>query len=133
MDAEVSTHAFLTMIIEESVCFISCEPIFFCNRSKADFKSKSQNIWQQIILLSRTVMQRICAWPKIWTLSGRLWSKNSIIGKTARYDRIINELCYFYKVSLIKTRLMFHKYHLLNQLQVFMRYKKLPKWALISL
>jgi hypothetical protein len=40
--------------------------------SKADFKSKSQNIWQQIILLSRTVMQRICTWPKIWTLSGRL-------------------------------------------------------------
>jgi hypothetical protein len=31
------------------------------------------------------------------------------------------------KVSLIKTGLMFHKYHLLNQLQVFMRYKKLPK------
>ena len=28
---------------------------------------------------------------------------------------------------------MFHKYHLLNQLQVFMRYKKLPKSALISL
>jgi hypothetical protein len=51
-------------------------------------------------------------------------SKNSIIGKNARYDRIINELC---QVSLIKTRLMFHKYHLLNQLQVFMRYKKLPK------
>ena len=41
-------------------------------RSKADFKSKSQNIWQQTILFSRTVMQRICAWPKIWTLSGRL-------------------------------------------------------------
>jgi hypothetical protein len=41
-------------------------------RSKADFKNKSQNIWQQIILFSRTVMQRICAWPKIWTLSGRL-------------------------------------------------------------
>jgi hypothetical protein len=40
--------------------------------SKADFKSKSQNIWQQIILCSRTVMQRICAWPKIWTFSGRL-------------------------------------------------------------
>jgi hypothetical protein len=54
-------------------------------------------------------------------------SKNSIIGKTAGYDRIINELCHFYKVSLIKTGLMFHKYHLLNQLQVFMRYKKLPK------
>jgi hypothetical protein len=39
---------------------------------KADFKSKSQNIWQQIILFSRTVMQMICTWPKIWTLSGRL-------------------------------------------------------------
>ena len=41
-------------------------------RSKADFKNKSQNIWQQIILFSRTVMQMICAWHKIWTLSGRL-------------------------------------------------------------
>ena len=28
MDAEVSMHTFLTMIIEESVCFMSCEPIF---------------------------------------------------------------------------------------------------------
>jgi hypothetical protein len=28
MDAEVSTHTFLTMIIEESVCFVSYEPIF---------------------------------------------------------------------------------------------------------
>jgi hypothetical protein len=35
-------------------------------------------------------------------------SKNSIIGKTTRYDRIIKELCHFYKVSLIKTGLMFH-------------------------
>ena len=33
MDAEVSTHTFLTMIIEESVCFMSCEPIFLCNYS----------------------------------------------------------------------------------------------------
>ena len=40
--------------------------------SKADFKSKSQNIWQQIILFSHTVMQMICAWLKIWTLSGKL-------------------------------------------------------------
>jgi hypothetical protein len=40
--------------------------------SKADFKSKSQNIWQQIILFSCTVMQMICTWPKIWTLLGRL-------------------------------------------------------------
>jgi len=29
MDAEVSTHTFQTMIIEESVCFLSCEPFFF--------------------------------------------------------------------------------------------------------
>jgi hypothetical protein len=36
MDAEVSTHIFLTMIIEESVTLKIC--------SKADFKSKSQNI-----------------------------------------------------------------------------------------
>ena len=33
MDAKVSTHTFLTMIIEEFVCFMSCEPIFFCNYS----------------------------------------------------------------------------------------------------
>jgi hypothetical protein len=72
-------HTFLTMIIEESVCFMSCESIFLaiiyerqiswnfwikyfhliCHliltkinsitlkiRSKADFKSKSQHIWQ---------------------------------------------------------------------------------------
>ena len=30
MDAEVSTHTFLTMIIEEYVCFMLCEPIFLC-------------------------------------------------------------------------------------------------------
>ena len=41
-------------------------------RSKADFKSKLQNIWQQIILFSSTVMQMVCVWHKIWTLSGRL-------------------------------------------------------------
>ena len=49
---------------------INCTTLKIC--SKADFKSKSQNIWQQIILFSRTVMQMICTWPKIWTLSGRL-------------------------------------------------------------
>ena len=27
--AEVCTHTFLTMFIEESVCFILCEPIIF--------------------------------------------------------------------------------------------------------
>jgi hypothetical protein len=49
---------------------INCITLKIC--SKADFKSKSQNIWQQIILFSHTVMQMICTWPKIWTLSGRL-------------------------------------------------------------
>jgi hypothetical protein len=29
MDVEVSTHTFLTMIIEESVCFLSCERFFW--------------------------------------------------------------------------------------------------------
>ena len=29
MDVEVSTHTFLTMIIGESVCFMSCEPFFW--------------------------------------------------------------------------------------------------------
>jgi len=33
MDAEVNTNTFLTMIIEESVCITSCEPLFFCNYS----------------------------------------------------------------------------------------------------
>ena len=55
--------------------------------SKVDFKRKSQNIWQQIILCSCTVMQAICVWPKIWTLSGKLslmlmficWEKNIYI------------------------------------------------------
>jgi hypothetical protein len=59
-------------------------------------------------------------------------SKNSIIGKYPRKPQDMTELstnllCHFYKVSLIKTGLMFHKYHLLNQLQVFLRYKKLTK------
>jgi hypothetical protein len=45
-------------------------------------------------------------------------SKNSFIGKTPRKPEDMPEL---------STGLMFHKYHLLNQLQVFMRYTKLPK------
>jgi hypothetical protein len=31
-----------------------------------------------------------------------------LLAKTARYDRIINELYHLYKVSLIKTGLMFY-------------------------
>jgi hypothetical protein len=42
MDVEVSTHTFLTMIIEESVCFMSCEPffllqLFLCSTHGIDF------------------------------------------------------------------------------------------------
>jgi hypothetical protein len=46
--------------------------IFLSFHYWADFKSKSQNIWQQIILFSSTVMQIICGWHKIWALSGSL-------------------------------------------------------------
>ena len=41
---------------------INCITLKIC--SKADFKSKSQNIWQQIILFSNTVMQMICMWTQ---------------------------------------------------------------------
>jgi hypothetical protein len=42
MDAEVSMHTFLTMIIEESVCFMSCEPfllvqLFLCGTHRIYF------------------------------------------------------------------------------------------------
>jgi hypothetical protein len=53
-------------------------------------------------------------------------SKISIIGKNPRKPEDMTELSTI-TVSMIKTGLMFHKYHLLNQLQVFMRYKKLPR------
>jgi hypothetical protein len=43
-------------------------------------KSKSQNIWQQIIVFSSTVMQMICAWHKIWTqVFGEIIAHNSTI------------------------------------------------------
>ena len=60
--------------------------------SKADFKSKLQNIWQQIILFSSTVMQMICAWHKIWTLSGRL----SLICNVQLMNTIINIFCVYH-------------------------------------
>ena len=61
---------FLDLICHLNLTKINC--ITLKIGSKADLKSKSQNISQQIILFSWTVMQRICTWPKIWTLSGRL-------------------------------------------------------------
>jgi hypothetical protein len=43
----------------------------------------------------------------------------------------------WYNWNIVESGIKHHKpkplIHLLNQLQVFMRYKKLPKWALISL
>jgi hypothetical protein len=70
-------------------------------RSKEDFKSKSQNIWQQIILCSRTVMQRICVWPKIWTLSGRL----SLMRTVDEKKYIYTKKCIFrvYHIRIIAT------------------------------
>ena len=47
-------------------------------------------------------------------------SKNYIIGIRMRIfmmTKYINELCHFYKVSLIKTGLMFHKYHFFHEIQ----------------
>ena len=51
-------------------------------------------------------------------------SKSSINRKTAGYDRIINELCHFYKVSLITTRLMFHKYTFIEPIASFHEMQK---------
>ena len=66
--------------------------------SKEDFRSKSQNIWQQIILCSRTVMQRICVWPKIWTLSGRL-----SLMRTCSVEE---------KIYIYTKKCIFHVYHI---------------------
>jgi hypothetical protein len=65
MDSQVSTHAFLTMIIDESVCFMSCEPnvflqLFWCGTHGITFisififhsgipaKSSNYNYWGTI-------------------------------------------------------------------------------------
>ena len=55
VNTEVSTHTFLTMIIEEYVCFMSCEPIFFCNYS---YVVHTENIY----IFSST---EHCAWAII--------------------------------------------------------------------
>jgi hypothetical protein len=62
--------------------------------SQTDFKSKSQNIWQQIILFSSTVMQMICTWHKIWTLSGRL--------SLMRYVQLMKKYIYIFRVYHIR-------------------------------
>jgi hypothetical protein len=65
---------------------------------KAPFNTLHAHIIPNIVKIS-------LKWVEMNFCPGR---KNSIIGKTGRYDRIINELCHFYKVSLIKTGLMYH-------------------------
>ena len=57
MDAEVSTHTFLTMIIEEYVCFVSCEPIFFvqlflCGPHGIYIYRMSDNLPERVQILS---------------------------------------------------------------------------------
>ena len=56
-------------------------------------------------------------------------SKKLIIGKTARYDRIINELCHFYKVSLIKTELMLMLISFIEPIASFHEIQKITKMS----
>ena len=83
MDAEVSTHAFLTTIIEESVCFMSCEPFFFV----IILMWYTQNIY--IYFFSST---EHCAWATIiYNLPERvqILCHTHIICITLRENRII--------------------------------------------
>jgi hypothetical protein len=80
MDAEVSTHTFLTMIIEESVCFMSCEPFLFCNYSYV--------VHTEYIFISIFINWTVC-------MSDNLPERVQILGHahiiciTVREDRII--------------------------------------------
>jgi hypothetical protein len=53
-----------------------------------------QDLVQQIILFSRTVMQRICVWPKIWILSGKL--------SLMRNVQLIKKYIYIFRVYHIR-------------------------------
>ena len=86
MVAEVSTHTFLTMIIEESVCFMSCEPILFCNYSCV--------VHMEYIFISIFIFHsRIRNWTV--NMSDNLAERVQILGHahiiciTIREDRII--------------------------------------------
>jgi hypothetical protein len=76
MDAEVSTHTFLTMIIEESVRFMLCEPIFFCNYSYV--------VHTEYIFISIFIFHS-CNLPERVQILGHV----HIICITVREDRII--------------------------------------------
>ena len=67
--------------------------------------SKSQNIWQQIILFSSTVMQMICAWYKIWTLTRRLsLMRNVQLMKKKIYIRVFS----VYHIRIIAKKKLVH-------------------------
>jgi hypothetical protein len=83
MDAEVSTHTFLTMIIEEYVCFMSCEAILFlqlflCGTHGIHIYLHSTFIFINWMRMSDNLPER-----------GQILGHAHIICITVREDRII--------------------------------------------
>ena len=108
MDAEVSTHTFLTMIIEEYVCFMSCEPIFFCNYS--------YSYTEYIYIYSST---EHCTWAIISPPSSNLLSRayhlhyctgkqNDLLSNILRFALKICFWADFYVVELILVKIKWH-------------------------
>ena len=67
----IGTHTFLTMIIEESVCFMSCEPIFFCNYSLRIIAKKNMWYTRNIYIFFSSTEQ--CAWAIISPKEFKSW------------------------------------------------------------
>jgi hypothetical protein len=91
MDAEVSTHTFLNMIIEESVCFMSCEPIFFA----IILMWYTRNIYifffiNWILRMSDNLLERV-----------QIWGHVHILCITVRENRII--CCQIFSDLLLKS------------------------------
>jgi hypothetical protein len=91
MDAEVSTHTFLNMIIEESVCFMSCEPIFFA----IILMWYTRNIYifffiNWILRMSDNLLERV-----------QIWGHAHILCITVRENRII--CCQIFSDLLLKS------------------------------
>ena len=92
MDDEVSTHTFLTMIIEESVCFMSGELIFICNYS---FVVHTEYIFISIFIFhSGNLPERV-----------QILGHAHIICITVREDRII--CCQIFGDLLLKYSTIF--------------------------
>jgi hypothetical protein len=94
MDAEVSTHTFLTLIIEESVSFMSCEPIlFFCNYSYVVL-SFFLRVWTAVLLCRRTPAYygRIV----VKTLYTPAPTKSCAAFKNVRIHRCVQKYAYMY-------------------------------------